>query len=271
LLQAENLSASYRDDVPVFTRVSFSLDEGEFLGIIGPNGSGKTTLLKVITGVKKPVHGRVLLKGKDIREYRRREVARVMAVVPQSSFLPPLFTVEDTVLLGRYPHARGGFGTGETREDLRIAEDAMRETGTLHLRDRFVGELSGGERQEVLIARALAQEPRILVLDEPTANLDVKHQLRILDLVKNLVERRKLTAVMVIHDLNLAARFCTRLILLHGGGIRCHGTPEEVLTPARLKQAYEVDVRVERPAGTDALTIIILKRETAPIRNGGAS
>ena len=183
--------------------------------------------------------------------------------MPQGAFIPPLFTVEDVVILGRYPHQRNRFDfVGTSYEDLRISEEAMKETNTLGLRYRFVNELSGGEKQEVIIARALAQEPKILLLDEPTANLDIKHQVKILGLVKRLVKEKGITAVMVIHDLNLAARFCDRLILLHNKNIHSMGTPEEVITSQNLKIAYEVETEIEYNGLIDSLQVVVMDEKS---------
>jgi len=255
MLKVENISASYRE-IPVLEGISFQVPEGEFLGIIGPNGAGKTTLLKIMTGIKQPLDGKVTLDGKNLDSLSRKEIARIMAVVPQSSFIPPLFTVEDVVLMGRYPHQKSRFAT--TEEDMESVKEAMRKTNTLAFRNRLVNELSGGERQEVIIARALAQKPKILMLDEPTANLDIKHQMRILSLVRSLVKKSRITTIMVIHDLNLAARFCNRLILLHNRRIHSQGEPKEVLTPQNLKAAYEVEVKVGYNASIDSLQVAVL-------------
>lgn len=255
MLKVENISASYRER-QVLDGVSFQVPDGKFLGIIGPNGAGKTTLLKVMTGIKQPLAGKVMLDGKALDSLSRKQIARRMAVVPQSSFIPPLFTVEDVVLMGRYPHQKSRFAT--TEEDCQAVEAAMRKTNTTGFRHRLVNELSGGERQEVIIARALAQEPKILMLDEPTANLDIKHQMKILGLVRELVKEGGITAVMVIHDLNLAARFCDRLILLHNRKIHSQGKHEDVLTPQNLKAAYEVEVEVDYKPSIDSLQVVVI-------------
>lgn len=255
MLKVQNISASYQERI-VLEEVSFDVAEGEFLGIIGPNGVGKTTLLKVITGVKSPLKGEVMLDGKKIKSLYRKEIARIMAVVPQISFIPPLFTVEDVVLMGRYPHQKSRFTT--TKEDMAVVEEAMKETNITHFRQRFVNELSGGERQEVIIARALAQKPKILLLDEPTANLDIKHQMRILGLVKTLVKENKITAILIIHDLNLAARFCDRLILLYNRKIYADGKPKDILTPHNLKIVYEVETDVKYNELIDAWQVTVI-------------
>ncbi|MEW6607507.1 MAG: ABC transporter ATP-binding protein [bacterium] len=255
MLKVENISASYRE-IQVLDGISFSVEKGEFLGIIGPNGAGKTTLLKVMTWVKHSLSGKVILEGKEISKFSRKEIARIMAVVPQSSFVPPLFTVEDVISMGRYAHQKSRFAS--TKEDIDAVEQAMEKTNTSKFRHRLIGELSGGERQEVIIARALAQEPKILILDEPTANLDIKHQMRILDLTRRLVKDDNITAVMVIHDLNLAARFCDRLILLHNQKIHSAGSPRDVLTKENLKTAYEVEVVVENNPLIDCLQVVVI-------------
>ncbi|MDI6794394.1 MAG: heme ABC transporter ATP-binding protein [bacterium] len=255
MLKVENISASYRER-QVLEGISFQVGEGEFLGIIGPNGAGKTTLLKVMTGVKQPLAGKVMLDGKNLDSLSRKQIARIMAVVPQSSFIPPLFTVEDVVLMGRYPHQKSRFTT--TEEDCQAVEEAMRKTNTTGFRHRLVSELSGGERQEVIIARALAQEPKILMLDEPTANLDIKHQMKILGLARTLVREGSITAIMVIHDLNLAARFCDQLILLHDQKIQAEGSPQEVLTPTNLAKSYEVEVEVDYKPSIDSLQVVVI-------------
>lgn len=255
MLKVQNISASYRED-KVLEGISFQAGEGEFLGIIGPNGAGKTTLLKVMTGVKQPLAGKVMLDGKVLDSLSRKQIARRMAVVPQSSFIPPLFTVEDVVSMGRYPHQKSRFAT--TEEDMKVVEEAMRKTNTTVFRHRLINELSGGERQEVIIARALAQKPKILMLDEPTANLDIKHQMKILGLARTLVREGGITVIMVIHDLNLAARFCDRLVLLHNRKIYSQGKPKDVLTPQNLKAAYEVEVEVDYKPSIDSWQVVVI-------------
>jgi iron complex transport system ATP-binding protein len=255
MLSCNNIHASYRD-MPVLSGVTFSIEKKSFTGIIGPNGAGKTTILKIITGVKKPQSGTVLLNNINITSMSRKGLASVMAVVPQSTFVPPLFTVEDVVEIGRYAHIKNRFT--ESDSDRKVIENAMERTGVLKFRNRFVSELSGGERQEVLIARALAQEPQLLILDEPTANLDIRHQIRILDLIKQLVSENNLTALMVIHDLNLAARYCNNLLLLHNKNVAASGDPASVLTSDSIAKTYDVNALTEFNAGVNAVQVTVL-------------
>lgn len=256
MLIAKNIRASYRDSV-ILDSVDLHLQRGEFTGIIGPNGTGKTTLLKVLTGVKKPLSGTVHLDNFDMTKLSRHEIARIMAVVPQSSFVPPLFTVEDVVSIGRYAHNKKRFT--DTASDKAAIKKALFITGTECFRQRYVSELSGGERQEVLIARAIAQEPKVMLLDEPTANLDVRHQLKILGLIRKLVSEQSLTALMVIHDLNLAARFCDKLILLHNGKVHAAGSAEEVLTIKNMAEAYGVVAHIDHNGAAGGLQVIAVE------------
>ncbi len=260
MLKLLNISASYQD-ISILENVCLNINPKLFYGIIGPNGAGKTTLLKIMTGVKIPDTGEVWLDSKDIRRFAKKEVAKIMAVVPQSSFVPPLFSVEDVVSMGRYPFQQFRFSDSDA--DRRCVEKAMKKTGIHGLRHRRINELSGGQRQEVIIARALAQTPQLLMLDEPTANLDIKHQMKILHLTAVLVRNEGMAAVMVIHDLNLAARFCDRLVLLHDKKILTMGAPATVLTPAHLKTAYGVDTAVGENPLTRSLEVTVLDENDA--------
>ncbi len=224
--------------------ISFRVGRGELIGIIGPNGSGKTTLLKAITGAIKPQKGEILLKGKNTRHMGFRELARTVAVVSQN--IPASFmTVEEFVLLGRIPHySRLQFL--ETKKDEEIAQKYMSMTDTLTYQHQPMEEISGGERQLAVVARALAQEPELLLLDEPTSHLDIKHQTAILDLVRELNKSSRLTVMMVLHDLNLASEYCDRLVLLNNGSVHRIGTPAEVLTFQIIEEVYETVVVVEK-------------------------
>lgn len=238
LLRADGVSCR-RDGRDILCGVLFQVRAGELVGLVGPNGAGKSTLLKGISGLWSGVEGEISLLGRPLKRYSVREVARVIAYVPQITALDFPFTVRQIVMMGRNPHL-SRFEL-ETSRDRRAADEAMCRTQTQELADRLIGTLSGGERQRVLIARALAQEPRLLLLDEPTANLDIQHQISILGLVQTLVHKDGLGTVIAVHDLELAARFCDRLVLLHRGVVLADGTPHHVLSPGHLQTAYDVE------------------------------
>ncbi|MEW6031373.1 MAG: ABC transporter ATP-binding protein [Bacillota bacterium] len=232
-------------DHRVVSGVSLTVEAGEFVGLIGPNASGKSTLLKAVSRVLKPLGGRIELDGRDVwLDLTLRETARAVAVVPQDFPGGFPFTVEETVLMGRTPYV--GRLRGEQPRDLARAREAMRATRTLDLAERPVSELAGGERQRVVLAKALAQEPRLLLLDEPTSHLDINHQVEILDLLLRLNRSQGITMVIVLHDLNLAAMYCDRLFLLRGGTLAAQGRAEEVLTTANLETVYGSRVLVGR-------------------------
>lgn len=221
---------------PVLRQVSFQVGPGGFVVIIGPNGSGKTTLLRIMAGLQGGFSGRVRVQGKAVQGIPPRRLARIIGHVPQQRTGPCPFSVREMVLLGRAPHL-GVFGL-EKEADRETAEQAMRFTQVDHLADRSMDELSGGEAQRVVIARALCQEPRIMLLDEPTAALDLAHQVRIMDLMERLCRDRGMTVVMVSHDLNLAAMYGRHLLLLKQGRVLRQGRPDRVLTFEALEEAY---------------------------------
>lgn len=232
----------------VLDDVSFSVEKGEMIGILGPNGSGKTTLLKLFSAVLSG-SGEVELNGKDIRAFKRRDLSRLFAVVPQESQVNFPFTVAEIVLMGRASH-HGPLGL-EGERDLEAARRSMEATETLALADRYLHELSGGEKQRVMIARALAQEAEILLLDEPAAFLDLKHQVRVFELMRRLNRERGLTIVAALHDLNLAALFFPRLVMLSAGKIFRDGSALEVLTEENIREVYGIHVRVRRDESDD--------------------
>lgn len=229
--------------------LSFHVDAGEILGIVGPNGSGKSSLLKVLSGLLPASEGDVMLGGLSLGKQRQADIARAVAVVPQEYAQVFPFTVAETVLMGRFPHRTTrwwSLGIGdETASDLACAHQAMADTDVLSLADRLVSDLSGGERQRVMIARALAQEPKILLLDEPTAFLDINHQIDICSLVARLRAERRLTVVLVSHDLNVASQYCDRVLMLKEGGLCRIGSPEETIRPDVLRMVYGCDVVVD--------------------------
>jgi len=256
-LKIENLCVGYKN-INILNDITFSIGMGELVGIIGPNGAGKSTLLKAITAVLQPTKGVVLLNKQDVIKMDRKEIARTMAVVPQNTLISPMFTVYDMVSMGRYPHIKDRFSPFDSAEDIKIVNDSMKMVGVEHLSEKTLDAVSGGERQMAVIARALAQQPKILILDEPTSNLDINHQIKILKLVKNTVRDKNISVIIVIHDLNTAARFCDKLILLHNKKILAIGTPEEVLTIENIRKAYKVEAEVNYSDKTNSMNIIVL-------------
>jgi len=241
-IESRNLSFAYKDR-RVLHGISMSVPKGEMLGILGPNGSGKTTLLKVLSGI---LHGRgeVKINGQSIQRIGRRELSKLFAVVPQESKVNFPYTVAEIVMMGRACY-HSAFAL-ESKEDLDVARASMELTDSLLLSDRYLHALSGGEKQRVMIARALAQQPEVLLLDEPSAFLDLKHQVQVFELLRRLNWERGLTIVAALHDLNLAALFFPRLLMLREGEIYCDGTPSEVLTEKTIEEVYDIRVRVER-------------------------
>lgn len=227
---------------PVLKDVSFEAMEGDFLGIIGPNGSGKSTLLKSMSRCLKPNSGEIFYKGKNLYSLAQREVARDFAFVPQDTVFNFSFTAWEIVLMGRIPYLRRL--QQETSHDLETAKESMRITSTLDLSNRFINELSSGERQMVIIAKALAQGPKVLFLDEPTSHLDIGHQVEILNLLKELNLKEKITVIIVLHDLNLASEYCDKILLLDRGQVYKAGSPKDVLTYQTIEQVYKTIVVV---------------------------
>lgn len=247
--EAQRTAFSLRD-------VSFDLHPGEFLSILGPNGAGKSTLLRLLDRILLPNSGSIHVFGKEYRSVSRKELSRLIAFVPQEH--PPVFafTAREIVAMGRTPYLSGlGF---ENRQDEEVIAEAMTLTDVAHLAGRPITELSGGERQRVFIARALAQEPRILLLDEPNAHLDLTHQLDILHLTRALSKQRGLTVVAIFHDVNLASLFSSRVLLMSNGEVSAIGTPHEVLTQTMLSTIFRAKVSVDQHpfAGVPRVTII---------------
>ena len=256
-IELRGVSFGYAAEV-VVRDVSFGVAPGEFVGIIGPNGSGKSTLLRLMSGYRRPWQGQVRLDGRPVERRDRRELGRLVGVVPQDTAVTFPFSVTEMVLFGRTPHV-GGFGFERDR-DLAAARQAMERTDTTHLARRAVTELSGGERQRVILARALAQEPAILLLDEPAAFLDIRHEVEMYDLLRDL-QRGGMTVVSVLHDLNIAALYCDRLLLLHEGRLARAGTPAEVITYPTLTAVYGTEVYVALNDITGCLNVLPLSRE----------
>ncbi len=251
---------AYYGSKKVLASIDFNAAHGEFLGIIGPNGSGKTTLLRTISRILRPRKGTILLDERAIEELNERDFACRFALVPQETAINFEFSALDIVLMGRNPHLRRW--ELESQKDIEIAKRCMELTNCWHLADRRITELSGGEKQLVLIARALTQEPEVLLLDEPTSHLDINYQIEIMELLKRLTRQEGLIVIAVIHDLNLAAHYCDRLVLLHRGRVVSIGTPESVLNPDNIKNTFGVDVIVWRYAITNHYYV-----SPAPVQN----
>jgi iron complex transport system ATP-binding protein len=234
-LEVQNLGLAYGRHV-VVKKLTFQVMPGEMLGLIGPNGCGKSTIIKALSRVISPFSGQIFLNGKDISQISRGDLARLLGVVPQIPLLPNAFTAFEVVLMGRNPHL--GLLQYEGEKDMNITWRAMERTATQSLAERRIDELSGGEIQRLVVARVLAQEPKSILLDEPTANLDISHQVEILDLIKNLCRENNLTVVIALHDLNLASQYCNRLILINKGRVHAQGTPREVINSRNIKEVY---------------------------------
>ena len=258
-LRLDNVSLGYGKQ-SVLRNINVKAMPGEMLGIIGPNGSGKSTLIRGITRIIQPTEGNIFLDGSSINDLTRQKLARLVAVVPQNPTLPDSFTAFEVVLMGRTPHL--GLLRYEGSNDLSIVKAAMEATQTLALMKRRVGELSGGERQRLIIARALAQEPKIILMDEPTANLDINYQIETLELARHLCRKHKLIIVVAIHDLNLASQYCDRLVLLSNGTVYCQGIPETVINAQTIKDVYGAQVYVyPHPVNKLPATLIVPTKE----------
>ena len=265
MLCARDLTFAYgrrtRPDLrvpPVVESVSLDLPPGALLGILGPNGSGKTTLLRLLGGLLAPVSGSVTLDGRPLLSWTRAALARRMAIVPQETHPAFDYSVLEMVLMGRYPHL-GAFGV-EGPDDLVIAREALRATGVENLEDRDFATLSGGEKQRVVIAAALAQQADILLLDEPTASLDPGYQLEIAALLRSIQSARGIRVALATHDLNLAASVCRELVLLRGGRVIASGATDDILTPAHIRALYDVDADVAYHERAGHLTVVPLAR-----------
>lgn len=242
MLDIKNLICGYNGK-NILNDINFSVNKGEILGIIGPNGSGKTTLIRALTRILKPYSGNIFLLGQDIHNMGYNEIARKVAVVSQEHE-SGWMKVEEYALMGRVPYY-DRFQLFEKKRDVEIAEKYMLMSGVHLYRDKFMQQISGGERQLAEITRALVQEPELLLLDEPTSHLDITHQVGILDLIKRLNSELNITVVMILHDLNLAGEYCDKIILLNQGCIYNHGTPHDVLTYKAIEDVYKTVVIVE--------------------------
>ncbi|MHB1420190.1 MAG: ABC transporter ATP-binding protein [Bacillota bacterium] len=265
-LKVNNIFCSYGSH-QVLRGLTFEVPPGAFLGIIGPNGSGKSTLVKTLVATLKPSTGTVVLGDEDLYHMRPRVLARQVAVVPQNTAIEFNFTVQDIVLMGRNPYL--GRFQSESGKDLQIARQAMEQTGTWELRDRPIAQLSGGETQRVILSRALAQEPKILILDEPTAHLDIAYQVELLGLLRRLNRENGVTVIAVLHDLNLAAQYADYLLLLNKGEIFSAGLPETVITEKNIGEVYSTSVLVDKHVITGKPQVTLLTNSPRTIQPGG--
>ena len=243
LLRTENIQFSYGTNY-VLQQISLEVEEGEILGIVGPNGAGKTTLLSIMSGALKPRSGEVYLNGARLAELQPKERATTVAMVPQNPAIPQGFTALEMVLMGRNPHL--GLLQWEGPKDLEICRQVMELTTTWNFGDRLISTLSGGERQRVFIARALAQEAPLLLLDEPTAHLDLGYQSGVLDMIDSIRKEAHVTVITAMHDLTLAAQYCDRMAALHQGTIFALGRPDEVLRPDVVSTTFGAEVSIIR-------------------------
>ncbi len=258
IFKINHISAGYHRE-KIIKDISLEIKKGEFVGIIGPNGSGKTTLLRSMSKVLPLLEGDITLEGRDICGISLKEFCQRVAFVSQDMAINFPFSALEIVLMGRIPHLKRL--QAETKKDVVIAENALVMTDSLYLKEKSIDEMSSGERQRVIIAKALAQEPVLLFLDEPTSHLDIGHQIQILDLLKRLNRKNNLTIVMVIHDLNLAGEYCNRIALLNEGGVFKEGAPSEVLTYQNIEAVYKTVVVVNNNPISSKPYVVLVSKE----------
>lgn len=245
-ISASEVQFSYDGEDLILKNVGLTLERSEILGILGPNGSGKTTFVKCLNKILEPIQGSILLEGDDVNSLKRRDIAKRVGFVPQASnseMSSPF--VYDVVMMGRRPHMTWQY----TEKDDEIVWKIMKDFDVAHLASKHFNELSSGQTQRVLIARAVAQDASILLLDEPTSNLDVKYQIEVMNIIRGIVDERAVSACAIIHDLDLAMKYCDKVIILNDGVVVSSGTPQEALTPETIKEVYDVDAFVENVHG----------------------
>jgi iron complex transport system ATP-binding protein len=254
MLEVKDLSFNFGKE-NILKHISLNIDKGSFYSIIGPNGSGKTTLLRNISRVLNPIKNTVFINNTDIISLKQREIAKTMAVVPQNTNIDFDFTALDIVMMGRAVHLRRF--ESEKEEDLKKVKEAMEITNTWNLREKNINHLSGGERQRVIVARAIAQDTEVILLDEPVSNLDLYHQIEVMNTVKTLVEDRNIIVIAVLHDLNLASNYSDHIFLMSDGKLFCEGNSEEVITEENIKDVYKVKISLTENPFTQKPHIII--------------
>ncbi|MFC2035870.1 heme ABC transporter ATP-binding protein [Chloroflexota bacterium] len=256
-LQIQQVYFSYVNGL-VLRDINLSVKAGEMVGLLGPNGSGKTTLVKLASGILKPNQGEINLDGSNLSQLSRKSIARSVAVVPQQFHIPFAFTTSEVIMLGRIPFINAF--TGETTADKRAVVMAMELVGISQLAQRRFDELSGGERQKIILAMALAQQPKLLLLDEPTTHLDISHQVETLELIRNLNIEQELTVIAAMHDLNLASLYFDTLVLLKDGMVSAEGTPAQVLTEDKIREVFSASVKVESHPATGVPHVIVMPK-----------
>ncbi len=258
-LQIRHVHFSYLNGL-VLQDINLSVNAGEMVGLLGPNGSGKTTLIKLASGILKPGQGEIRLDDSSLSQLSRKAIARSVAVVPQQFHIPFAFTTSEVVMLGRIPFIKAL--AGETATDRKAVIAAMELVDISQLAQRRFNELSGGERQKVILAMALAQQPKLLLLDEPTVHLDISHQVETLELIRRLNVEQEITVIAAMHDLNLASLYFDRLVLLKEGRVSAEGTPAQVLTEDKIREVFSASVRVESHPATGVPHIVIMPKES---------
>ena len=254
MLRTKDLYYNYKEK-PVLENINFELVPGEILGIIGPNGCGKTTLLGNLNKNLSPKGGCVMIRDTDLEDLKKKEIAKEIAVIPQTNEIKFSFTVREIVSMGRMPFQEAF--QGESYDDIEIIDDAIQKAGISDMTERYINTMSGGERQKVIIARALAQTPKILLMDEPTLHLDISAQFDILDLISELSKKEGLTVVIVSHDLSMAARYCDRIMMIHNHGIHAMGNTEDVLTPDNMRTVFDVDAELTKDSKTGRNMVLL--------------
>lgn len=254
MLKLNNISCGYKDKT-ILSQINLNINKGEIIGIIGPNGSGKSTLVKTIASLLPALKGEIIFNNQDIRLLKPKDLAKQLTLLSQTSKLP-YFNVIDFVLTGRIPY-RKEFQISETKEDYKHAIKALKITGTYNLRNKLLPFLSGGEQQLCKIAKALAQNPKLLIMDEPNTGLDITHQIQIMDLMQTLNKKFETTIVMVLHDLNLASYYCDRIAMIKNGSIYKFDTPSAVITSENIKQVYNSDISIEKHPRNNTPYIVI--------------
>ncbi len=265
MLNVQNLTGGY-GGVPIVKDLTFQVNKGEMFGILGPNGSGKTTLLKMISGILAFQKGTVNIADQPIQTFSPKELAKIIAVLPQHSNQSFSYTVKETVALGRYAHQSGWFQTWSPKDE-EIVQSVMKQTGIHHFHSKDIQSLSGGERQRVFLAQALAQEPQILLLDEPTNHLDLSFQKELLDVLKAWTREKGLTVISIFHDLNLAGLYCDQLLLMEDGKLNIHHKPNEVLREERVQAVYQTKIKKQAHPRVPAPQMVLLPEQQEDQQN----